>query len=252
MEETRLTADLGVRRMADVHMHVIPGVDDGSYHLSMSEDLLILAYRQGVRTVFATPHSSAFSYAPELVLQQFAALQERMAATPFDLRLCLGCEVRCEPPSMDQTLARLERGIYPSLNGTRYVLTEFRTSVRPEQAVEMVERLVRQGWRPVIAHVERYPALCSGSGAIGRIRAEGGLLQINACSLDDEPDPAVRTRARTLLAGGDVSFLGSDAHRMDHRPPSVRHGLDYLYASCPPAEADAVAFGNAERLLLAD
>ena len=250
MRNEQLFPKNAARKMVDLHMHVVPGVDDGSYHLDMSETLLVMAHMQGVRTVFATPHSFAFSYDPERVRRQFEALRDRMSSAPFDLRLCLGCEVRCEPDSMEQTLLRLDRGIYPTLNGTPYVLTEFRTSVLSEQAVRMVEQLTRHGWRPVIAHTERYPALFARSDTIDQILSSGSLLQINAYSLDDEPDSTVVARSRKLLSDGKVSFLGSDAHRLDHRPPSVRHGLAYLYAHCTPAEADAVCFGNAERLLL--
>ena len=47
-------------RMTDIHMHIIPGVDDGSFTMDMSKSMLFLSYVQGGRAVFATPHSSAF------------------------------------------------------------------------------------------------------------------------------------------------------------------------------------------------
>lgn len=234
-------------RMADMHMHIVPGVDDGSSSLTMSEHMLALAYLQGVRAVAATPHSFAFACQPELVHRQFQALQARLAASPLDMRLFLGCEVRCEPWEMERTLARLEQGVFPSLNGTRYVLAEFSARVSPDQALEMAAKLRAGGWIPVLAHTERYPALFDG--ALQELSRLGCLFQVNAYSLAEEPDSQTARRARSLLESRLASFLGSDAHRLDFRPPNVRSGLEYLFQTCPPEYAQAAAWGNAERLL---
>ena len=40
----------------DIHSHIIPGVDDGSQSFEESLDMLNMAYKQGVRTMYATPH----------------------------------------------------------------------------------------------------------------------------------------------------------------------------------------------------
>lgn len=239
------------RQMTDLHMHVIPGVDDGAYDRSMAEIMLAMAYTQGVRAVFATPHSSAFFYARQRVEEQFRELRAWLDASPMDMELYLGCEVRCMPDGMPSVITALRQGVLPTLNGTRYVLTEFDTGVRPAGALRMTEGLLEEGWIPVIAHVERYPALFDGHTPEELVR-RGCLLQINAYSLAGETDQAIVGRARALLADGRVSFLGSDAHRLNHRPPDVRAGLDYVYAACDPAYADAVTHGNARRLIRAE
>ena len=95
------------KRMTDIHMHIIPGVDDGSFSVEMSMSMLFMAYKQGVREIFATPHSSAFLHDRDFVLDQFASLKEQAEKMPLDMRLYLGCEVRCEPYAMEQTLEQL-------------------------------------------------------------------------------------------------------------------------------------------------
>ncbi len=244
-----MEAHSSTHRMTDIHMHVLPGADDGSYDLPMSEFLLKMAYAQGVRAVFATPHSYAFELYPDEIRDGFCALRACAEALPFEMRLFLGCEVRCSPGRMGETLEALRSGALPPLNGTRHVLTEFSTRVTPSEALSMARRLLCDGWTPVIAHVERYPGLFDG--CVEELARAGCLFQVNAYSLDDESDDGVRGRARRMLREGMISFLGSDAHRLDHRPPSVKRGLAYLYAHCSEADADAVAFGNAERLLIA-
>lgn len=241
--------EMAERTMIDTHMHIIPGVDDGSLNLDMSKSMLLMAYIQGIRAVFATPHSTAFVLHGRQVQEQFLALKHTVQALPFPLQmpLFLGCEVRCEREQMAGTLELLQNGIFPSMNGTRYVLTEFRTSVSFQDARDITTWLRQEGWRPVLAHVERYPALFE-EGGIEQLCQDGCFFQINACSLADEPDHQIMLRARRLLAEGKVSFLGSDAHRLNHRPPSVERGLHYLYDHCAKDYADAVAFLNAEKL----
>ena len=168
---------------------------------------------------------------------------------PFPLPIYLGCEVRCESGGMEETLDGLASGLLPSMNGTRYVLTEFSTQVRPEEAVEMASLLRAGGWIPIIAHAERYLGLEDLDGD-RKLLDLGCRLQINAYSLEEDDGREISARARRLVSAGFVSYLGSDAHRMNHRPPSVEKGLRWLYAHCTRKEADAVAFGNGERELL--
>ena len=46
--------------MIDIHIHVIPEVDDGADHIEEAMEMIDIAARQGVDAFIATPHSSAF------------------------------------------------------------------------------------------------------------------------------------------------------------------------------------------------
>lgn len=74
-------------------------------------------------------------------------------------------------------------------------------------------------------------------------------MQVNAYVLAETKDAVHRANARWLVENRLTHYLGSDTHRIDHRPPSLRSGLDYLYKVCDRAYADALSFGNAERML---
>ncbi|MEE1041721.1 MAG: CpsB/CapC family capsule biosynthesis tyrosine phosphatase, partial [Lachnospiraceae bacterium] len=80
-------------RMVDTHMHIIPGVDDGSKTMDMSKAMLDAAYEQGIRHIIATPHSSAFRNNSDKVFSEFARLS-RYAKTVYpDMMLKIGAEV---------------------------------------------------------------------------------------------------------------------------------------------------------------
>ena len=236
--------------MYDIHMHIIPGVDDGSWDMDMSRRLLFMAYEQGIRKIIATPHSSAFKEnTDQEVEKRFGQLKEMTEKFLPDLQLYFGCEIRCRRREMDDILNELEGGRIPSLNRTKYVLAEFSTSVETEEIKECVRSLKKQGWCPVLAHVERYRELFRNDSDIEKLQRIGCLFQINVYSVFDEENEEIKRNAMKLVKEKRVTFLGSDAHRTIHRPPSVKYGLQFLYDYFEKDYIDQIAFGNAEKLL---
>ena len=233
--------------MFDIHMHIIPGVDDGSRDMEMSGAMLEQAWSEGIRAIIATPHSHAFRQ-PEKVMERFVALKKRLSGRGSQMTLALGCEVLFAGDNTDDTMERLKSGQLPSLNGTQYVLTEFMPDVDVAYALNVLQRLRAAEYIPVIAHAERYPKVFGNAKRAAEIH-KLALIQINAYSLTEERDEGIRDIARMLLNHGLVDFIGTDAHRMDHRAPNAASGIRYVRENCDPAYARAVLWGNAKRLL---
>ena len=72
---------------------------------------------------------------------------------------------------------------------------------------------------------------------------------MNAYSLFDEMDDSIKNWARRLVQERKVDFLGTDAHRTYHRPPSAEMGLNWLYENVEQEYADAIAWSNAQKFL---
>lgn len=238
------------RKMTDIHMHLIPGVDDGAENMEMALVMMIRAKQQGISQIIATPHSEVFRYSKEGGKIIFKRLVDAAAKVCPDMKLYLGCEVYCETGIMDEVLEALDSGRYPTMNGTKCVLMEFSQWVYPENTVPCVETLVKAGYKPIIAHMERYKYLRDNMDLVDRFRELGALIQLNAYSLFDEMDDSIKNWARRLVQDRKVDFLGTDAHRTYHRPPSAEYGLNWLYENVEQAYADAIAWGNAQTLLL--
>ena len=67
--------------MVDIHMHVIPAVDDGSRSLKESLEMLRLAAGQGITAVIATSHGEAFDRGYDrLVRSRFDELKDAVRA----------------------------------------------------------------------------------------------------------------------------------------------------------------------------
>lgn len=240
------------RTMIDIHMHLIPGVDDGAETMEMALLMMLQAQEHGIRKIIATPHSEVFRYSKEGGKIIFKRLADAAAKVFPDMPLFIGCEVYCEAAVMDQVLEALDSGRYPTMNGTGYVLMEFSQWVAPEDTLPCVVALVTGGYQPIIAHMERYRYLRDNMELVDRFRELGAQIQINVYSLFDEDDDSIKNWARQLVQERKVDFLGTDAHRTYHRPPSAAYGLNWLYENVEQEYADGICRRNAELLLLSE
>lgn len=240
-------------RMVDTHGHYVFDVDDGASTLEMSVSMIREAHDQGVRDIICTSHSWGDC---EAYAKRLPEIRERLGAERIPVRLYRGTEIACSEWKLPAIVDQLAAGnLYP-LGNSNYILLEFDPGVRESELLRCIERLKenatlgRNTYRPVVAHVERYHCFRHNPAGIDALRKLEVPLQINAFSLVEEKNEATRALARGLLADRLVTFLGSDAHRLTHRPPKVRSGLEYIYATCDREYADGVCFRNAEQLLL--
>lgn len=237
----------------DIHSHILFGVDDGAASLEESLGMLAIAHREGIRTMFATPHYGIENdYAPpvESVQTNFKALQEAAAQVYPDMRLLLGSELYCVP---DKVLGRVERGEALSMAGTRYLLMEFAEwGIKSESAEHICDSMIaiaQTDWLPILAHAQRYRGFQGKRHLYERMVAAGVYLQINAYDLEDTTTAWTKDNTRWLVQNRLAHFMGTDAHRVKRRPPVMRTGVQYLYAHCDEAYVDALVFGNADRLI---
>ena len=155
------TLPIPERNMIDIHMHLVPGVDDGAENMEMALVMMIRAKQQGISQIIATPHSEVFRYSKEGGKIIFKRLVDVAAKVCPDMKLYLGCEVYCETEIMDQVLESLNSGRYPTINGTKYVLMEF-----PSGSIRKIPFPVRKRWcKPDIGPLS---PTSSGTNTFGR------------------------------------------------------------------------------------
>ena len=110
--------------VADIHMHIIPDVDDGSRSMEESITLLRMSAAQGIGTVIATPHSWGIDTCGfEYMLSQYEVLKRTLRERQIPIQLHLGCEMLVFIDTVDDCIRKLNDGSYPTLAGSRYVLT---------------------------------------------------------------------------------------------------------------------------------
>ena len=237
-----------MNRIADLHMHIVPGVDDGSRTIEESIEMLEMAKSQGVTDVFCTSHNGYCEEDGERYLNSFNALTKAVEEANIGVHLHKGCEVLCAGDYIDDIIYGLDIGVFQTLGNSKYVLTELYSDTKPSEALLIIKTLKESGYQPVIAHMERNYNITGRM--VGLLIAAGALIQVNAISFVDEIDSEIKWRARDLLSNQYVHFIGSDSHRVDHRPPLVANGVQYILDNIEEKYANAILFENAQELLL--
>ena len=206
--------------MIDLHLHLLPGVDDGPETLEQSLAMCRQAAAEGCVALVATPHQRRDEWRtddPAPLQERLKLLAERAGGAP---RLYLGGEVRVD----SELLADLDRpgrsGIQ-TLAGSRYLLLELDPEGIGPDPVELVAELGRRGFAPVVAHPELTSFLWGEEDLIERVVEAGGLLQVTGMSVTGQFGRPVRERVWSLLDADLVHFVASDAHRPDWRPPGL-------------------------------
>ena len=234
-------------KLYDIHSHVLFDMDDGADNISESIELLKLMVKEGVTNVFCTSHDpfTAIEYN-----ERFEALERAIQKEGLEIKIHKGCEVYCDYAFVDTTIEEIKNGEVLSLGNNHY-LVEFHPYESKENILETLKKIINEtGANLILAHTERCLNLCPDSKALKTLEDCGVKFQINLYSLADESNPLIKNFARTLLLFRKVSFVGSDSHRITHRPPILKRGIEYIKEHCEEEYANNILYGNAENFLL--
>ena len=229
--------------MIDIHTHILWGLDDGAKTIDDSLEMCQIAYRDGIRTVVATPHTlnglyqndrtSILGKVRELnkvisnqLLVNSPGLSNQSSVTKEstnnEFRILPGADVHlCE-----ETLRQLEGGKVTTLgDGGKYLLIEFPFPAIPYGTEEMLFQVMTRGIIPIISHPERNLEIGQNPRRYHEMIQMGCLGQVTAMSLTGGFGPAIKRLAEKLLVKRLVHLIASDAHSTDGRPPILSDGV---------------------------
>lgn len=215
-----------MRKYADIHCHMLPGVDDGAQDMETTMEMFRISYDEGARIIVLTPHYEGAHnhYQPEELDSIFEKVKEEAGKRWQDLELYLGNELLYEQGISEHVKA----GKVHYINGTKYVLVEFNIRISYRELYHAVQKLQKMRFRPIIAHVERYKCLTKHPEHIAELCQMGVYLQMNMSSvLGSIFNENVRW-CRNLLKEKRISFLGTDAHDVKHRSPQTKEALFWM------------------------
>ena len=200
----------------DLHTHILPGVDDGAMGMAEGLAMVRLAYENGTRTLFLTPHDRGGLKQAD-IRQAFCCFRETVERELPGMELYLGSEIGYE---LD-TPSAVEGKRVLSLDGSRYCLVEFHPAALRSQVEAGVWEMVRFGYVPVIAHPERNRAFRVDQSLADEVLEMGALLQLNADSIMGKRGLRTALFCHRLLKERKVHFVASDAHNPKNRPPRL-------------------------------
>ncbi len=201
----------------DMHSHILPGLDDGAETMEQSMGLITSLKKLGYRKLIATPHVMGDFYqnTPETILNALREVKKEVAKRKIDIQLEAAAEYYLDEWFMDmlqsgQPLLSFGRG------EIRYLLFEISYINPAPQLAEAVFLMRSCGYRPVLAHPERYLYMYNDFGKLKHLYQNGVYFQLNVNSLTGYYSKISQLLAEKLIESRMVHFLGSDCHAQRH------------------------------------
>lgn len=228
----------------DIHCHIVPGVDDGSKNLEMSRWMLQKEYDEGVRHIIATPHFRYDMFEPPLNVVKKQFLRVRAIAEEIGIEMHLGCELHA---SMDMA-GCLKSGERLTMAGSRYVLTEFSTIDEKSYIRDRCQELIRRGYYPIIAHVERYRAVKGDLDFVDELRNMGAYIQVNTDSITGKDGFTAKHFCKKLIKEDLLDFVGTDGHDKSKRVPEIGRCCDQIEKMMGSRYAKKIFIDNPKKI----
>ncbi len=192
----------------DLHIHLLPAVDDGPPDWETTEQMLKILAENEVKVVATTPHVWEQNW--QDIGSRREGLSELISvAARYGIKVVSAAEVWANPDvpeRWDKVLSLTYAG------AGKYLLVEFDVAEMPLYAEWFLFQLKVRGVTPIIAHPERYFWVQEDERNLFRLLANGALLQVSADSLL-RPETSAGRFAFWLVQKGLADFLASDWHR---------------------------------------
>ncbi|MGK2877884.1 MAG: tyrosine-protein phosphatase [Solirubrobacterales bacterium] len=207
--------------MIDLHIHLLPGIDDGPADVAGAVELARACVADGIQTVAATPHvNENYPTSPERMRQGVAQTRAALEEAGVPLKVYGGAEVAIDQIDRltDDDLRALTLG---PTDG--FILLETPYAAWPMDLDNQLGRLATLGIRGILAHPERSAGV-QAPGGIEKLElaANRGLyMQVTAGSLSGRFGRTAKATATELIDRELVTVISSDSHNVDRRPPRM-------------------------------
>lgn len=219
-------------KILDLHTHILPAVDDGAADMDRALEMLRNSISCDIAAVVVTPHCNVpntfDNYRSEALTRRFEELKQAASDLPIDLYL--GAEVHVT----EQLPDLLQENRLQTINNGRYLLTEFAARCPAEDFEPALDCILDAGYIPLIAHPERYQAVCHSPQMVREWLDKGCHLQLTGGSIAGDFGRTVQKTADYLLKNDLVCCVASDAHGITRRSNFLTYAYDRL----------ALYFGN--------
>ncbi|RZK73625.1 MAG: capsular biosynthesis protein [Pedobacter sp.] len=197
----------------DMHSHIIPGIDDGAQTIN---DSLLLAKKfkaLGFKKLIATPHIMAdyFRNTPDTIHRGLDILRKGLQEIQLDLEVDAAAEYY-----LDETLEKKIKQKEVLTFGSNYLLFELSYINAPQNLFDIIKMMQDGGYKPVLAHPERYPYYYGSFESYQQIKETGCMLQMNSIALTGYYGSGAKKVAEEMVENHLVDFIGSDMHHLKH------------------------------------
>lgn len=205
--------DLLPENHIDIHSHLLPGIDDGAQTIEDSIFLINELKNMGISKFITTPH--VFSSFWDNTKDKIEALETETLSNLKDNNISIPLTAAAEYLLDDHFVSLFKKGEVLTLKDD-YVLVEMSYLNPPIQLYDILFDLQVSGYKPILAHPERYLFYHNNFDDYLRLKNAGCLFQINLLSTVGYYGADVTLAAEKLLKKGLIDFVGSDVHHKKH------------------------------------
>lgn len=212
----------------DLHAHLLPGVDDGVRTIDDAVEAVRALQALGYRASVLTPHvyRDLYPNTRETLEPALADLRAALAKAGISHELHMAAEYFAD----EHLIHLVEREPLLTFGpDSKHVLFEYPYVSEPLLWADAITALLRNGYTPVLAHIERYRFVTQAPDTwLDRFAQFGLKLQCNIGSLVGQYGPDPQTFARRLRDRGIPTFWGTDLHRSSQVAKFITPGLTHL------------------------
>jgi hypothetical protein len=196
----------------DMHSHLIPNIDDGcdslEHALLCIENLKALGFNK----IVTTPHimESVYPNTPEIIKEGLIRLRSALKEKKIAVEIEAAAEYK-----VDELFTEYLETNNLLTFGDNYVLIELSFLSPPINLDEVIFTMRTKGYKPILAHPERYRYWHDKLHKIEYLRSLGCLLQLNLMSLVGQYGLPAKIVSQKLLSNNQIDFLGTDLHRFE-------------------------------------
>lgn len=199
---------------ADMHSHLLPGIDDGAQSLDDSLAMIKGLKEIGFSQLLCTPHvmHDFYKNSTETILKGLGQLREELIKKDINIAIEAAAEYY-----FDEELAkRIKSKDILTFGKENYLLFEFSYFNEHQGVFEGVTDMIQAGYSPVLAHPERYPYFVMDPEKYDKLRDLGLKFQVNLLSFTGHYGESALHGANYLIDNDFVDFIGTDIHREAH------------------------------------
>ena len=199
---------------ADMHSHLIPGIDDGSPDMATSIELIKGLSQLGYKKLITTPHVlwDVYPNTSQQIIDGLTVLQNAVKEADIDIEIGAAAEYFIDEHFEEDIKHKVP--LLP-ISGNM-VLVEFSMITAPMDLQQILFEVQIQGYQPVIAHPERYIYLQNRKEFFTELKEAGCLFQLNLLSLTGHYGRSVQELAEYLCKNDYYHLAGTDLHGVRH------------------------------------
>jgi len=198
----------------DIHSHLLPGIDDGAKDLTNSIELIKKMSGYGIKNFITTPHvlGDVYPNTTEIILDKLEIVKSELINVGVsDVKIKAAAEYMLD----EQFCKKLEDNDLLTLKDN-IILVEMSYFNAPFNLYEIIFEIQNKGFKPLLAHPERYNFYHNDFNSYYKLKKSGCLFQLNLLSLTQQYGKNVQSTAFKLLKENLYDFVGTDTHHHNH------------------------------------